>query len=514
MFVAFRADASSFIGTGHVMRCLTLANALREKGAHCVFVCRPLLGNLAKLIETRGFPVRMLPPLGDDLQLDSDPVSHAAWVGTSWVVDAEQTSEVLSDRYWDWLVADHYGLDACWEQMLRQRCRQILVLDDLADRMHDCDLLVDPGAEADLLVRHERCVPASACLYVGPQYALLRPEFDRERAALAPAVESNVPRRLLVMFGGNDVDGNSLEAVQAIANTAPSGVKVDVVVSIINQDQERLESFCSCHPGYALHVATSEVARLMASADMVVASGGGATWERLYLRRPGLLKVIADNQRKPLEFMAKAGYFDLYSDCRELEVALQSAFSRGVKPPPDIVANGIPAICTVIMNRLVNLESPSALDIRRTLYWLQDAALRKQFLMRGDAPVPRSHFQFWRRLLSDQKQRIFSIRQGRRHIGNAGLRNIDGNTDEAELWLYFGSESDRGAGLGKIVLDQLHEVMRNQLACANAVVHVSRKNARAYGLYCAAGYRLSQTQDADAAGFLLDMDVVRMEKSL
>lgn len=496
------------------MRCLTLANALRNEGAHCVFICRPLSGNLAKLIEARGFSVRMLPVLADDFLLDSDPVPHAKWVGTSCLVDAEQTLEVLGALHWDWLVVDHYGLDARWERVLRQRCKQILVLDDLADRIHDCDLLVDPGAEADLYMRHASRVPSSVCLYVGPRYALLRPEFDCERMVLPPVVKSIVPRRLLVMFGGNDVGGHSMEAIEAIDRVAPIDVEVDVVVSAINQDQERLTSFCKTHPGYVLHVATSDVAHLMASADLVVGAGGGATWERLYLRRPGLVKVIADNQRGPLEFMAKAGCFELYRDGFELERALQHAFSAGVKPPPDIVANGVPGICRAIMNRLVNLQSPSALDVRRSLYWLQEPTLRSDFLMRGDPPVRRTHFQYWRCLLSDQKQRVFAIRQGRRHIGNAGLRNFGGKTDEAELWLYFGLAAERGVGLGKVVLSQLHAVMRNELACTTAVVHASRRNARAYGLYYSVGYRPSQKQDSDTAGFLQDMDVVRMEKKL
>lgn len=514
MFVAFRADASYKIGTGHVMRCLTLAESLCSEGAYCVFVCRNLSGNLAKVIEARGFSFRMLPVLHYDSQLISDSMSPPEPVGTSCLVDAEQTLDVLGDRQWDWLVVDHYGLDSRWERILRQRCRQILVLDDLADRIHDCDLLVDPGAEPDLFFRHARCVLPETCLYVGPKYALLRSEFDRERMALSSLAESIIPRRLLVMFGGNDIDGNSLEAIETIARTAPADVEVDIIVSCINQDIERIKSFCETRTGYQLHSATSDVARLMVTADLVVASGGGATWERLYLRRPGLVKAIADNQRKPLEYLANAGCFEIYNDSFQLQKALHYAFSVGVKRPPDIVSNGTPVITRAIMNRLVSLEPFSALDVRRTFYWLQDSDLRDQFLMRGGTPVRRNHFQYWRKLLSDPYQRIFAIRQGRRHIGNAGLRSFNDISNEAELWLYFGSENDRGAGLGKVVLSQLHAYISNHLKCSTAFLYVAKKNTRAYSLYVRAGYVLSQKQDSNAAGFLPEMDVVRMERHI
>lgn len=495
------------------MRCLTLAEALRANGASCTFVCRPQPGHMGQEIAARGFSLCMLQPL-PAMAVSSGSTPHAAWVGTDSARDALDTCQALAGRLWDWLVVDHYGLDASWERLLRSTCRQIAVLDDLADRDHDCDLLVDPGAEPDLPARHAKRVSAATALFIGPQYCILRPEFDTMRDTIPARLGRTMPQHLMVMFGGNDAGGHTMEALEAIAAVAPSGTGTDVVVSTINQDRARIAAFCAGHPGFALHVATAEVAQLMARADLIVASGGGATWERLYLRRPALLKVVAENQRKPLEYMAAAGFFKLYGQRTELDSALCTAFIEGVVPPPDLVRNGASGIARAMQQRLINLKRPHPLDLRRTFHWLQNPSLRKQFLMRGDEPTRRGHFEYWRRLLTDSDQRIYSIRQGRRHIGNAGLRNIDPTAGEAELWLYLGELTARGNGLGKLVLQQLEDVIRIELGCRIAVLHVSQQNLPAYELYRHAGYRLSERQDAVAAGFLPGLNVVQMEKEL
>jgi UDP-2,4-diacetamido-2,4,6-trideoxy-beta-L-altropyranose hydrolase len=511
MHIAFRVDSSYAIGTGHLIRCLTLASALRARGAICTFICRDLPGSLSHLVLEHGFGLRRLPavvvPVAAELE-------HIAWLQASVEQDQWETRLALSDQQWDWLVVDHYGVDEKWECGLRPHCKQILVLDDLADRTHDCDLLWDPGAEPDRKERHAQAVPSHGMLLTGPTYAILRPEFDAQRASLPPMPERIYPKHLLVMFGGNDTDGHTLEAVQVLRCSAAAGTPVDVVVSTINQDQERLRSFCLEHDNFKLHVASTRVAALLAQADLVIASGGGATWERLYLRRPALLKIVAENQRKPLEYMAGAGYFGLYDSAADLQRQLQTIITEGVAVPPDIVRNGVPALCDLMLKRLVSLGTLRSWDLRRSFSWLQDAQLRQSFLMRGDPPRRRDHFLYWRRLLSDSMQRVYSIRQARWHLGHAGLRNIDLEAGEAELWLYLGSSRQRGMGIGQIALSLLEDRIRNELGCHKAVLHVSRKNLPAYGFYCAAGYRLSIKQQAVESGFQLHMDVVRMEKIL
>jgi len=178
--IVFRTDAALQIGTGHVMRCLTLAEALAERGAHCRFVCREHSGNLMELIRDRGFDAIGLPVesgrLATEASSDEPIGAHATWLGADWAVDAEQACAALGDMDADWLIVDHYALDVRWERSLRSRCRRLMVIDDLADRIHDCDLLLDQN-----LGREPRdyagLVPDCSAILVGPRFALLRPEF-------------------------------------------------------------------------------------------------------------------------------------------------------------------------------------------------------------------------------------------------------------------------------------------------------------------------------------------------
>ena len=516
MRVAFRTDASSQIGTGHVMRCLTLADALREESVECQFVCREHEGHLMGYIRSRGYQLHALstPQVPDPFVSD---LAHASWLDVDWKTDAAQTRQVLGSEPLDWLIVDHYALDLRWESALRSSCKHIMVIDDLADRQHDCDILVDPGAEPDLPARYKKLVPQAAKLFIGPRFALLRKEFDFYRESnVCNASEHKVivPKRLLVMFGGNDKEGHTLEALVAIAHLAPKVTQIDVVVSAINQDHQRIESFCLKHDNFKIHKVSEKIALLMARADFVIGSGGGSTWERLYLRRPSLVKVVAENQRKPLESLADEGLLALYCNRGELEKALRQVFLEGAALPPDLVRNGVPAITKTLIHDLLCIQAPCPLDVRRTYHWLQDRELRRHFLMRGGEPTRRNHFQYWRGLLSNPEQLVFSIYEGCRHIGSAGLRNINKASSSAELWLYLGDQNKRGKGRGKIILKELETLIRNHLGYERAFLHVSKLNIPAMRLYSGSGYQISALQDAEAVGFEASDEVVRMEKIL
>src|SRR5690606_211919 len=173
--VAIRADASSRIGSGHVMRCLTLAERLREDGADMLFVCRVHDGNLVETIEQRGFSVATLSPAADRDEL----AGYAGWLGVSQEDDARQTIKAIAAYGWkkfDWLVVDHYALDAQWESALRPLAGRILAIDDLANRKHDCDVLLDQILVANFERRYDGLVPENATRLLGPKYALLQPD--------------------------------------------------------------------------------------------------------------------------------------------------------------------------------------------------------------------------------------------------------------------------------------------------------------------------------------------------
>lgn len=208
MKVVFRTDSSLEIGTGHVMRCLTLAHQLQDKGAAVEFVCRPLPGNIINLIEKSGFTVLRLRALNHKPDGDQTENIYTQWLGISQERDAQETSDVLgrgSLEAYDWLVVDHYGIDSTWETPMREIADRIMVIDDLANRDHDCDLLLDQNLFRDAEARYTGRVPDTCVALLGPRYALLRPEFVRNRK-LAIIRNSKV-KRTLVFFGGVDRTG-------------------------------------------------------------------------------------------------------------------------------------------------------------------------------------------------------------------------------------------------------------------------------------------------------------------
>ena len=312
MNVVFRVDASVRIGSGHLMRCLTLANVMRDQGAEVLFVCRDLPGNLCHLLRKRGFRVQQLPdPVlyhqGERREADGDLAPEV-----DAQTDADETMAVLvaeskrnTNRGIDLLVVDHYALDFSWEEKMRPWTRSIMAIDDLADRRHDCDILLDQNYYNNLDDRYESLLPDHCLRLLGPKYALLRPEFLVERQRLRK--RDGIVRQMLVFFGGNDPSNETGKALQAIQMLGEVDIAVDVVVGAGNPHQDQIRLLCSRIPGTCFHCQIDNMAELMAGADLAIGAGGTAMWERCYLGLPSLVVIIADNQLQTVMAAAGAG---------------------------------------------------------------------------------------------------------------------------------------------------------------------------------------------------------------
>jgi UDP-2,4-diacetamido-2,4,6-trideoxy-beta-L-altropyranose hydrolase len=283
MRIAIRADASVEIGTGHVMRCLALAEALRSQRAEIVFICREQDGDLRGLIASREFDVLRLPRLPADKAFD-------------WQLDAQQTAQTLADKWprVDWLVVDHYRLDAQWEKSIRLVAARIMVIDDLADRTHDRELLVDQNLSRDMDYRYAGLVPESARLLLGPKHALLRTEFTAARDAARH--RDGALHRILVFFGGSDAGNETAKALEGLRLFSRPDIAVDVVIGATNPHREQIARLCSTLPTASLHLQVNNMAELMARANLALGAGGITTWERCCLGLPTLVTILADNQ--------------------------------------------------------------------------------------------------------------------------------------------------------------------------------------------------------------------------
>lgn len=302
MAIAFRADASLQIGTGHVMRSLALADALRERDVQCSFICRPHAGHLLELITQRGHQALALPALLERTSSNHGSTAHADWLGTDWASDADETRKVLTGigaESLDWLVVDHYALDQRWESALRSKVRRIMVIDDLADRSHDCDLLLDQNLGRTAQDYAGLLSPNTTTL-IGPQYALLRPEFAELRPqSLARRAKDPQLKHLLITMGGVDKDnvtGQVLDALQSCA--LPPDLRITVVMGPhapwLLQVQEQAVQMP--WPTQVL-IGVSNMAKIMADTDLAIGAAGGMAWERCALGVASLVMVLAENQR-------------------------------------------------------------------------------------------------------------------------------------------------------------------------------------------------------------------------
>jgi UDP-2,4-diacetamido-2,4,6-trideoxy-beta-L-altropyranose hydrolase len=300
MEVLFRVDASLESGAGHVMRCLTLADALRENGAVCRFVCRAHPGNLITFVQQNGYDVLVLPHVLQNLTVRPDEDDYTGWLGTTWQEDASQTLAVLATvGMQDWLVVDHYALDERWENAVRATSRRMLVIDDLANRCHHADILLDQTFGRD--ARHYLGLTNPACeLRCGIEHVLLRAEFDHWRQRSLERRDPPSLRRIVISLGGVDKDNVSSEVLLALDHCKfLADTEICLVLGASSPWIEELRQLVQrLSSNVELRVAVSNMAECLSGCDLAVGAAGTSAWERCCLGVPTLMLVLADNQRE------------------------------------------------------------------------------------------------------------------------------------------------------------------------------------------------------------------------
>lgn len=288
----FRCDASASIGGGHLRRCLTLAGALTAKGWRVAFA----VGG-----ETLSATPTELPDLLGWIVLNGSGRDEPG-----------QIAEALGRQDVDLLVVDHYGLDRVFERSCRGFARRIAVIDDLADRSHDADLLLDQTfgrGKRDYL----GLVPEGCAVLCGSRYALLRPAFAGIRAsALARRRAGGPVQRILIAMGAADAADLSSAAISALPRVSERlgrPLALDVVLGAGAPHLDAIRRRLSQLPAWSIHAEASGsfLARLMAAADLAIGAGGTSSWERCCLGLPSVVVVAADNQAKIATELAAAG---------------------------------------------------------------------------------------------------------------------------------------------------------------------------------------------------------------
>lgn len=296
MKIAFRADASLQMGSGHIMRCVTLADALKQRGAECHFLCRDHPGHLVELVRGKGHVVHVL-NCEQDSPIDPEGPAHAAWLGATQEQDVQACLPILQALQPDWLIVDHYALDIRWEERLRPFCRRLMVIDDLADRVHQCDMLLDQNLGREP-ADYARLVPSDCIVLAGPQYALLRPEFAALREYSLERRQQPKMQNLLITMGGVDQPNATGKVLEALKHgTLPDDIRIDVVMGAKAPWLEKVREIAREMPWPTnVLVNVTDMAQRMADCDLAIGAAGSTSWERCCLGVPALMAILADNQ--------------------------------------------------------------------------------------------------------------------------------------------------------------------------------------------------------------------------
>ena len=337
MNIVIRVDASIEMGTGHVMRCLTLADEFKKQSITSRFICRNINGHMGKLIRSKGYEVVLLPsPESKDIKTSN----NAKWLRVSVEQDANETSDALGDQI-DLLIIDHYGIDYRWHEILRPRVKKIFVIDDLADRQLDCDFLLNQNIGYDTS-SYKGLVPSQCQLLIGVHFILLRPQFSQYRVkTIGARLKVNEVKRILIFMGGYDPRGLVSQIVKALSQVQMRNqINFDLIVNETLPTLELLlEQIKADGLPITLLTNVDNMAEVMSIADIAIGAGGSASWERCCLGLPTLLISIADNQQNNVRHLvAKKAAIDLGDrDCLSTKVLIDAL--DGIISKPELVNN-------------------------------------------------------------------------------------------------------------------------------------------------------------------------------
>lgn len=501
--IIFRVDASEEIGTGHVIRCLTLAERLRRQDAEVHFICREFEGNLCDLIIDRGFKLHRLPRPVSKLQTCEGP-KHAAWVGVPWRQDAEQTSAIIAALPEpNWIVVDHYGLDRRWEETFRATGAKILAIDDLADRHHACDLLLDQNLVADMAGRYTARVPEKCTLLLGPTYALLQDEYRQLRPRTPP--REGAIRRLLVSFGGVDNDGLTEKTVRALLHLNSPTVEADIVLSSISPQFPRIAQQVSGRPQYRLHDRVPSLAPLMLAADLAIGASGTTNWERLCLGLPALVVTVADNQQLIADELANRQLIRWLGNARQVDQAqiqnaLAQLFSAGLDRSWSerclevVDGRGADRVCAVLLahpNMEFSVRHAEVRDEALLLEWTNDPVTRRNAFSSRQI-TPAEHRFWFRSRLRNPKNCVIYVIETTSGIPLGQVR-FDRRGNEWEI-SYAVAPLFRGRGVGRAMLSSAIDAFRSGNANVDLFGQVKVGNSASARIFEALNFEARASQ--------------------
>ena len=279
---------------GHVMRCLSLAEILSKADFEIIFISKELDGKNYESIIEKGYKIHIIPENKQNVNI----LQH----------DALETQKIIKtyEKTFSWILVDHRNIDIEWEKILRNHVQKIIVIDDLADKKHDCDVLVDQNLYEKMNKRYENLVPKNCIKLLGPKYALLRSEFFNLRQK-SIKIRTEL-RNILISFGSTDPYNETHKVLEAIKILNLENIHVDVVTTSVNPFKDDIKKLCSSMVNTNFHCDVDAIGLLMSTSDLAIGAGGSTTWERCCLGLPSLVTIISEDQLEFTRVMDKEGY--------------------------------------------------------------------------------------------------------------------------------------------------------------------------------------------------------------
>ena len=477
------------------MRCLTLACELMRRGAQVCFVSRNLPGYLREMALQEKCEVRLLTSVLE--KLPPGGLMHEHWLGTSQQTDAVETTSLLSDGIWDWMIVDHYALDVNWEKTVRKATPKIMVIDDIADRVHDCDVLLDQNFYVGMEKRYSGRVPLYCQLLMGPRYGLLREEFRELRGSVEQ--RKGPVKRMLIFFGGVDSDDYTARAINAVAGIGCHDLHVDVVIGAQHPHIAQIRSLCAAN-AYSCHVQTPLMADLIASADLAIGAGGSATWERCCLGLPSFTICVADNQQELIRNAASAGLIyspDVSGDLtahmsRHVVALMENGYLRhfiSANSMSAVDGRGAARVAGCLEHGEIQIRSARQDDSRALFEWRNHPSVRAG--SRDSEVIPWEIHERWFAAVMNSPDRLLLL--GHQGVVPLGVVRFDIQGLEAEVSIYRvpgGSQLGRGRDLLQSA-EQWLFVNRPDVFAVRA--HILGSNDQSRRLFTEAGYQIESS---------------------
>ncbi len=453
MKVAIRVDASAKIGTGHLRRSLSLAQALRKLGAKVRFVTRDLGIDSMALIAEQGFEDTIVLPAPAKTFVPDPAVPHSTWAEVAVERDVAETADALHAFAPDWVVLDSYAFDARWHGGVREAlgCR-IAQIDDVPDRRTAPDLLIDHTYTPDHRAKYADCMVGRTRILGGPRYGLLGPAFaEAGRYAFHETVRS-----VGVFMGGVDADNHSSIVLDALDETGFAG-PVEVVATSANPNLAALRERIAARPGTTLSLDLPDLATFFARHDLQVGAGGGATWERCCIGVPTLLVVVAPNQNTVAPALAAKGAVafarEPTSECIAAELASlipdsgrRRALAKGARELVD--GQGATRVALAMLAETLAVRPATSDDAQLMFGWRDDPVTRAVSLESGALEWD-GHVAWLGRVLANPARLLFVGEIGGRPVGV--IRFDFSSETRAEVSLYL-DPALHGLALGPALL--------------------------------------------------------------